>query len=188
MVEKFSLEAAAQKIGPEKFTEWRRILSEAAGSAQLARQRPERIVDQIGNAFWNIAIGPPHPFGVIGMHPVAVVHHRPKRVTIQSAEVVTNDDRHLFDPLLMQGAGKVMMIDDIRALLRAQDYRNDMLAEKLLIFLRAQFAPAFPFVQDLAHANGNLRGPQISDGNCRYQRFADYGHISRPLTLNRYFL
>jgi truncated hemoglobin YjbI len=47
LVENFALETAAQKIGPEKFTEWRRILGEAAGATQFAGQRPEWIVDQI---------------------------------------------------------------------------------------------------------------------------------------------
>src|SRR4029077_7904654 len=48
-LDQFALHAPAQEIRPDEFAERRRILGVAAGAAQFAGQRAERIVDQIGD-------------------------------------------------------------------------------------------------------------------------------------------
>src|SRR5579862_3735966 len=73
-LDQFALHAPAQEIRPDEFAERRRVLGVTAGAAQFARQRAERIVDQVGHRFGNVLVVAAAPGVVEGMHPIAIVH------------------------------------------------------------------------------------------------------------------
>ena len=58
------------------------------------------------------------------------VHHVPEMVRRQTAEVRDHGDEHAFEPFLMQGAGQMMMIDQIGLALEAGDDRHHVGGEK----------------------------------------------------------
>src|SRR5438045_2905608 len=71
-----AFDAPPKGVGPEKFAERRRILREAAGAAQFARQRAEWIVDQVAHRFGNVLVIPPLAAIVVWMHPAAVIQDK----------------------------------------------------------------------------------------------------------------
>ena len=99
------------------------------------------------------------------MHPIAVIHDRPERVAVERAQI--GDDRHgdFLDAFLMQRQRQMMMVDDEIALLRPEDHRDHVLAEKFTAFLHADFAPVLALGLDLAHADSDLGRTKFGNGD-----------------------
>ena len=72
-----ALHAPAQKVRPQEFAEWRDVLGEAAGPAQLARETAKRIIPQIGDGARNICEFAATPLPILLMNTGMVIDHDP---------------------------------------------------------------------------------------------------------------
>src|ERR1700678_565603 len=110
------------------------------------------------------------------MHPVAVVHHRPKLITIEAAQI--GDDGHgdLLDALVVQCPRQMVMIDDVMPALGPLDHRDHVFAEELSALFRPGLAPALALGKNLPHADGDLCWSEIGDLDRRQYRLAYIGH------------
>jgi len=68
-----ALDPSTQKIRPQEFAERRRVLGEPAGAPQFARQRAERIVNELSHGRGEILVRAQAALVVVRMHPAAIV-------------------------------------------------------------------------------------------------------------------
>src|ERR1700730_739256 len=167
-----ALHPPTQAIRPEKFAEGGRILGVSTGKPEFAVQTTERIVDEVSDSFWNIGVITSAALIVKRMHPAAVIEHNPKGVHFQLAQVRHDRDEYLLDALFVKREGKMVMIDDIMALLRSENYGNHMLAQEFGAFRVALLAPVLSF---------GLHFPQADRDLCR-AKFHDWHGVETPLT------
>src|SRR5262245_52470940 len=80
----FAFEPSTQKISPQEFAEWRRVLGKSARTSQFARERAERVVDELIYRLRQVAVRPPTGIHK-GMCPIAIVHDKPEGVVIERA-------------------------------------------------------------------------------------------------------
>src|SRR3984893_12704856 len=175
-----ALHPPTQEIGPEEFAEGGRILGVSTGKPKFAGQTTERIVDEFADSFRNIGVITSAALIVERMHPAAVVEHHPKGVLFKLAQVCDDRDEYVLDALFVKREGKMVMIDDIMALLRSENYGNHMLAQEFGAFRVALLAPVLSFGLHLPHADCDL---------CR-AKFRDRDRIEKRLTYagHRYLL
>jgi hypothetical protein len=95
------------------------------------------------------------------MHPAAVVEKDPERILLQPAQIGDHRGGDRFDALLVQGAGEVVMIGDIGAVVGAEHDRNHVAGEEGAGLVAVLLFPVQALGLDLAHADGDLRRPQI---------------------------
>src|SRR5467141_3602166 len=69
-----------------------------------------------------------------------------------------------------------MVIDDVVALFRPEDDRDHVLSQEFGHLLRLALAPVLALLPHLAHADGDLRRPQVGDRNGFEDGFTDGGH------------
>src|SRR3974377_2573452 len=81
--------------------------------AQFAGKRAKWIVDEIRNAFGNVTVVAPFALAVERMHPGTVIHHRPKGVLVECAEIGDQRHRHVLDAFFVECQRKMMMIDHV---------------------------------------------------------------------------
>jgi len=172
-----------KKIGPEEFAERGRILRETAGASQFARERTERIVDQVADRLGNVLVFPPAALIVEWMHPVAVVHDEPEGIRFQPAEVGDDGDDDVLDAFIVQRASQMMVINDVVTLFRSEDDRDHVLAEEFraLFPIRLLFAPTLALGHDLAHANRDLGWAQACDMNWMENGLTNSSHVWLPM-------
>src|SRR5262245_61497444 len=90
------------------------------------------------------------------MHPAAVVEHHPKGVLLQLAQVRHDCDEYVLDTFIVKRKGKMVVIDDIMALLRSKNYGDHVVAQEFGTFCGALLAPALSLSLDLTQADGDL--------------------------------
>ena len=88
--------------------------------------------------------------------------------------------QHVLDAFVVQRSGEMMVVDDVMPLLRAEDDRDRVPAEKLGAFLPLVLAPALSFLVDLAHAHGDLGGAQARNRHRMENRLAYDNHGCLP--------
>src|SRR6266700_4735287 len=142
LLDRLSLDAAAQEIGPEKFAERRRLLGKAAGTPELPGEAAERIVEKIAHRFRDGAEGAALPLLVVRMHPGAMIEKYPKCLGRERLEIRHHGDQHILDAFVEQRAREVVMIDDIGTFLRPEEDRDHVLSQKLAPLLSLVRAPA----------------------------------------------
>ena len=140
------------------------------------------LVDEIGDAFWNVFVGAALTPAVEGMHPRAVVHHPPERVLIEFAQV--GDMRHgdLLDALFVKGPREMMMVDHVIAAFRTEHHRYHVLTEKFSARLGGELPPAFAFFVNLANSYGDLSRTKIVNGDRGQSGFANHNCVPPPYT------
>src|SRR5260370_24068086 len=120
----------AQEIGPQELAERGGALGETAGAPQRAGQRAKRVVNQNLYRFWDSPVTLPPALVVERVHPAAIVEKDPERVRIKPAQighVRGQNVRHLF---FVEGAGEMMVVDDVGAGLGPWRHRDHVIAEE----------------------------------------------------------
>jgi hypothetical protein len=56
---------------------------------------------------------PPPAFVVGRMRPVAIIEHEAECIASEHGQIREGTHEHILDPCVMQGAGKIVMVDDI---------------------------------------------------------------------------
>src|SRR3984893_3787177 len=177
-----ALHPPTQEIGPEKFAEGGRILGVSTCKPEFAGQTTERIVDEVGDSFRNIRVITSAALIVEWMHPTAVVEHHPKGVLFQLAQVRHDRDEYVLDAFFVQREGKMVMINDIMALLRSKNYGDHVLAQEFGALGVAFLTPALSFDLHLPHADRDLCRPKFHDWDRVEKRLTYVGHCHLPIS------
>src|SRR6202023_4332997 len=124
--------------------------------------------------------------GVVGIDPSLVIHHPPERLALHHGEIADHGDQNVLDAFLVKRARQMMMVDDVVALVRSENHRDHMSAEKLaLCFLRLVLLPvlaqALALFLHLPQSDSHLRRTQREDWNSMKDRFARIRHGLKPL-------
>src|SRR3954463_15276192 len=148
-----ALHAPAQKVRPQEFAEWRDVLGEAAGPAQLARETAKRIITQIGDGARNICEFAAAPLRIVWMHPRMVIEHDPEGILRQRTQIRDHADEHVLKAFLMECQSKVMVVDDVVPVSWTHDHRNHMIAQKLADLLGDMRSQMVTLLVHLPHAD-----------------------------------
>jgi hypothetical protein len=143
---------------------------------EFSGQTPKRIIDEVGDSFRNIRVITSAALIVERMHPAAVIEHHPKGVLFQLGEVRHDRDKYGLDAFFVKREGKMVMINDIMALLRSENYRNHMLAKEFGALGVAFLAPALSFRLYLPHADRDLCRTKVRDWDRIEKRLTYVGH------------
>jgi hypothetical protein len=80
----------------------------------------------------------------------------------------------------MKRPSKVMMVDNVLALVWPENHRDEVFAEELRSLLLSLVAPTRTPLSDLAHSHGDLRRMQLCDSGGPEDGVADDSHDRLP--------
>ena len=97
------------------------------------------------------------------MHPAVESHHGPEMVRWQAAEVRDHGHEHAFEPLLVQGAGQMVMIDQVGLAFEAGDDRHHVGGKEPGQVGGGLRLPGDPLDMHFVHAERHLSGTKAQD-------------------------
>lgn len=100
---------------------------------------------------------------VIGMQPAPIVHDKPKCRGVEFSQIRNDQGKHALHTLVVQGSGKMMVINQIVVAIGTQDDGDHVFAQiscRLLALLPAQMTAT---LLDLSQPDGDLGGSQVRD-------------------------
>jgi hypothetical protein len=109
------------------------------------------------------------------MEPAAIIEEHPECLTAERAEVGDHGREHFLLPLIMQGAGEMVMIDDERSFLRPEDDRDHVPA-KVPATGVALLTPPISLSFDLAKTNRQLGWTKVVDRDRNKHGFSAVSH------------
>ena len=108
--------------------------------------------------------------------------HHPKGVLFQLAQVRHDRDEYVLDTFFVQRKGKMVMINDIMALLRSKNYGDHMLPQEFGALRLAFLAPALSFDLHLPHADRDLCRAKFRDWDRFEKRLTYVGIVISPFS------
>jgi hypothetical protein len=112
------------------------------------------------------------------VQPASVIEEHEKGIVLQSTQVRYHRGGDVLHALLEQGKRQVMMIDHVITVPWSPYHRNQMATEEVGFLAIGMLPPVRTLGLYFAHADGDLRGAQICNGDRTNPRFARQGHDS----------
>ena len=153
----------AEEIRPEELRERGGRLVEAAGIADITRQRAVGIVAQLLEMIRNLGKRPVLAVLVYRMHPVRSAHLWPELRNRHLGEILLDQEEAGVDAGLGGRTPEVMMIGDVELTVGPPDGRYRARLEKVASLMLFQLLELRALVLDLDHAHGDLSRAQAVD-------------------------
>lgn len=93
----------------------------------------------------------------------SILEDEPESFRLEPAEIFQHGYQHLFDIFVMKRPSKVMMVDNVLALVWPKNHRDKVFAQELRPLLLALAAPTPAPLSNLTHTHGDLRRMQLCD-------------------------